>query len=54
MHLQNLKQDFPKSTAKDMNLLMQALIKKYPQILQISKLPQDTQEEILLKVQIYL
>ena len=33
------KQDFPKSTAKDMNLLMQALIKKYPQILQISKLP---------------
>ena len=26
MHLQNLKQDFPKSTAKDMNLLMQALI----------------------------
>ena len=48
MHLQNLKQDFPKSTAKDMNLLMQALI-KYPQILQISKLPRDTQEEILLK-----
>lgn len=38
------KQDFPKSTAKDMNLLMQALIKKYPQILQISKLPQDTQK----------
>ncbi|OFV30613.1 MULTISPECIES: penicillin-binding protein PBP4 [Staphylococcus] len=37
------KQDFPKSTAKDMNLLMQALIKKYPQILQISKLPRDTQ-----------
>ena len=36
-------QDFPKSTAKDMNLLMQALIKKYPQILQISKLPRDTQ-----------
>ena len=26
-----------------MNLLMQALIKKYPQILQISKLPRDTQ-----------
>ncbi|MDU0435279.1 penicillin-binding protein PBP4 [Staphylococcus haemolyticus] len=38
------KQDFPKSTAKDMNLLMQALIKKYPQILQISKLPRDTQK----------
>ncbi|MCH4490792.1 penicillin-binding protein PBP4 [Staphylococcus haemolyticus] len=38
------KQDFPKSTAKDMNLLMQALIKKYPQILQISKLPWDTQK----------
>lgn len=37
------KQDFPKSTAKDMNLLMQALIKKYPQILQISKLTRDTQ-----------
>lgn len=37
------KQDYPKSTAKDMNLLMQALIKKYPQILQISKLPRDTQ-----------
>lgn len=37
------KQDFPKSTAKDMNLLMQALIKNYPQILQISKLPRDTQ-----------
>ncbi|WP_053017449.1 penicillin-binding protein PBP4 [Staphylococcus haemolyticus] len=37
------KQDFPKSTAKDMNLLMQALIKKYPQILQISKLLRDTQ-----------
>ncbi|MEJ7422312.1 penicillin-binding protein PBP4 [Staphylococcus haemolyticus] len=37
------KQDFPKSTAKDMNLLMQTLIKKYPQILQISKLPRDTQ-----------
>ena len=26
-----------------MNLLMQALIKKYPQILQISKLTRDTQ-----------
>ncbi|PTK87429.1 penicillin-binding protein [Staphylococcus haemolyticus] len=38
------KQDYPKSTAKDMNLLMQALIKKYPQILQISKLPRDTQK----------
>lgn len=38
------KQDFPKSTAKDMNLLMQALTKKYPQILQISKLPRDTQK----------
>ena len=37
------KQDFPKSTAKDMNLLMQALIKKYPKILQISKLTRDTQ-----------
>lgn len=37
------KQDFPKSTAKDMNLLMQALIKKYSQILQISKLTRDTQ-----------
>ena len=54
MHLQNLKQDFPKSTAKDMNLLMQALIKKYPQILQISKLPRILKEEILLKVRIYL
>ena len=37
-----------------MNLLMQALIKKYPQILQISKLPRILKEEILLKVRIYL
>ncbi|WP_053022672.1 penicillin-binding protein PBP4 [Staphylococcus haemolyticus] len=43
------KQDFPKSTAKDMNLLMQALIKKYPQILQISKLPRDTQRGNIFK-----
>ena len=53
MHLQNLKTRFPKSTAKDMNLLMQALI-KYPQILQISKLTRILKEEILLKVRIYL
>ena len=35
-------QEYPKSTAKDMNILMQQLISKHPEVLQISKLIQDT------------
>lgn len=37
-------QEYPKSTAKDMNILMQKLISKHPEVLQISKLTQDTQQ----------
>ncbi|MDN8760356.1 penicillin-binding protein, partial [Staphylococcus aureus] len=37
-------QEYPKSTAKDMNILMQQLISKHPEVLQISKLTQDTQQ----------